>query len=199
MRWGGPLRPSSQAERGLKEAKGGEAEWGCLYFLALAQSRTGRAAEAAKTIETLTAKAKAWPSNDQMRAVHELQGVLALDRRDSAGAVAELLQAEAMLRPRGLWDAAVPQPWIWFDLGSALLAAGRDDEAATRFQLIVDRSERVYFPIEYVRSLYFLAQIAERRGDRDKAREYYQRFVDHWGNGDVDRERVADARRKIAK
>jgi tetratricopeptide (TPR) repeat protein len=89
--------------------------------------------------------------------------------------------------------------WIWFDLGSALLAAGRDDDAAKRFQLIVDRSERLYFPIEYVRSLYFLAQIAERRADRPKAREYYQRFVDFWGDGDIDRERVAEARRKIAK
>jgi hypothetical protein len=32
----------------------------------------------------------------------------------------------------------------------------------------------------------------------DKAREYYQCFVDYWGDGDMDRERVEEARRKIA-
>jgi tetratricopeptide (TPR) repeat protein len=196
---GRPAEALAQAQRGLKEAEGGGAEWGCLYFLALAQSRAGHAADAAKTVDTLTAKANAWPSESQRRAVNELRGVLALDRRDTATAVSDLLQAESMLRPRSHWDGDVPHVWIWFDLGSALLAAGRDDDAAKRFQLIVDRSERLYFPIEYVRSLYFLAQIAERRADRPKAREYYQRFVDFWGDGDIDRERVAEARRKIAK
>jgi hypothetical protein len=56
---GRPAEALAQAERGLKDAKGGDAEWGCLYYLALAQSRTGRTAEAAKTIDMLTAKANA--------------------------------------------------------------------------------------------------------------------------------------------
>jgi hypothetical protein len=30
----------------------------------------------------------------------------------------------------------------------------------------------------------------------DRAREYYQRFVDFWGDGDIDRERVEEARTK---
>jgi len=48
-----------------------------------------------------------------------------------------------------------------------------------------------------VRSLYFLGQIAERRGDREKARTFYQRFVNCWGDGDIDREHVADAKKKL--
>jgi len=51
--------------------------------------------------------------------------------------------------------------------------------------------------VEFVRSLYFLGQISERRGDRARARAYYQRFVNYWGDGDIDRERVAEARKKI--
>ena len=38
----------------------------------------------------------------------------------------------------------------------------------------------------------------EERGDSAKAREYYQRFVDFWGDGDLDRERVEEARGKLA-
>ena len=196
---GRPAEALAQAERGLKDAKGGDAEWGCLYFLALAQSRTGRTAEAAKTIDMLTAKANAWPSSDQMRAVHATPGRPGAGpprfgrRRRRASSGRSDAQAAWPLGRRG--PAAMDLVRIF---GSALLAAGRDDEAAARFQLIVDRSERVYFPLMHVRSLYFLAQIAERRGDRDKAREYYQRFVDLWGNGDIDRERVAEARKKLA-
>jgi hypothetical protein len=36
------------------------------------------------------------------------------------------------------------------------------------------------------------------KGDRVKARDYYKRFVQYWGEGDMDRERVADATRKLA-
>jgi hypothetical protein len=32
-------------------------------------------------------------------------------------------------------------------------------------------------PLQYVRSLYFLGQVSERKGDRAKACEFYQRFV----------------------
>ena len=36
-------------------------------------------------------------------------------------------------------------------------------------------------------------KIHEKRGDTDEARAYYQRFVDYWKDGDMDRERVEEA------
>jgi hypothetical protein len=51
--------------------------------------------------------------------------------------------------------------------------------------------------MQFVRSLYFLGQINERNGDTEKARSFYRRFVQYWENGEIDRERVAEARRKI--
>ena len=93
-----------------------------------------------------------------------------------------------------------PHVGIWFALGSAYLAAGDDAEAAARFNRIIDGGiARVSYPVEFVRSLYFLGQIADRQGERDKARAFYRRFVDYWGDGDMDRDRVADARKKLAE
>lgn len=57
---------------------------------------------------------------------------------------------------------------------------------------------RLFTPLEYVRSLYYLAQIAERQGDRAAARDHYARFLRYWKDGDVDRDKVAEATRKIA-
>lgn len=49
---------------------------------------------------------------------------------------------------------------------------------------------------EYVRSFFFLGQIAEKRGDRAKAKEYFGRFVSLWKDGDLDRDRVKEAEQK---
>ena len=179
--------------------------WESLYYTSLAQSRLGHSAESAKTLDVLDTKAKSFPSDRERRRVHQLAGVLALGRADTTRAVKELRQAEAMLpahgprlfRPWTGFRTAYPYLVIWFDLGTAYVAAGNDAEAAVRFQRIVDSIERREYPLQYVRSLYFLGQIAERRGDREKARTFYQRFVDCWGDGDIDRERIADAKKKL--
>jgi len=52
--------------------------------------------------------------------------------------------------------------------------------------------------VEFVRSLFYFGDIAERRGDRAQAASYYARFLDYWGTGEIDRDRVASARAKLA-
>ena len=52
-------------------------------------------------------------------------------------------------------------------------------------------------PIEFVRSFYFLGRIYEQQGDTAKSREAYRRFVGYWKDGDLDRERIAEAQKKI--
>ena len=58
--------------------------------------------------------------------------------------------------------------------------------------------ERARSPIEYVRSFYFLGRIYEQQGDAAKSREAYRRFVGYWKDGDLDRDRIAEAQKKIA-
>jgi tetratricopeptide (TPR) repeat protein len=167
-----------------------------LYAI-LAKSRLGRDAETAQALSAVTERAKKLPGPRDMGLVHWVTGVIALDHRETAKAVEELREAERTLSPHGIVPPPPPHARLWFDLGRAYLAAGDDQNAATRFERVVTRSEGVLNPIEVVRSLYLLGQIAERRGDRDKARQYYQRFVDRWGGGELDREQVADAKRKL--
>jgi eukaryotic-like serine/threonine-protein kinase len=168
------------------------------YNLALAQARLGRAADADATARLLRAEADAVPGPLYQVWVHDLAGVEALDAHRTDEAVAHLLAAARLLSPRNSYGPPPPHAVIWFDLGSAYLAAGDDAEAAKRFERLVSGVERMYFPIRYVRSLYLLGQIADRAGDRDKARTYYQQFVDHWGNGDIDHDHVATARARLA-
>jgi tetratricopeptide (TPR) repeat protein len=127
------------------------------------------------------------------------EGEVALRRGRTDAAIDALTRAAALL-PRHGWFP--PPSWhvpIWFALGSAHLAAGRDRDAEESFRRILESgSGRNPYPIEYVRSHYFLGRIARKRGDAVKAREYFARFADLWKDGDLDLERVKEARADVS-
>jgi hypothetical protein len=39
-----------------------------------------------------------------------------------------------------------------------------------------------------------MGKIYEKRGEMERAREYYRRLLEYWKDGDIDRDRVAEAR-----
>ena len=83
--------------------------------------------------------------------------------------------------------------------GLAHLGLGNADAARRHFETIVNAGYmRLYTPMEYVRSHYYLAQIAEKTGDAAKARGHYQRFLFYWKDGDIDRDKVAEAIKKTS-
>jgi len=190
----------TETRRALDDARGAATAPVSLTLAALADSRLGRQGDAAKAVADLTSQANALPGDALKRNLQLLQGRLALDRRDVDAAIRSLKQAEATLVPntftRGVLAGNVE---VWFQLGAAYLAAGNGAEATAYFERIVfSGAQRVFSPIEYVRSFYFLGQISEKQGNRDKARENYRRFLEYWKDGDIDRDKVADAQTKLA-
>jgi serine/threonine protein kinase/tetratricopeptide (TPR) repeat protein len=186
---------ATEAEMGWFE------EWKGLYFMALAYEKLGRREEVDSTVEQLARKADLVPSHIGTRLRHQLLGELALVRGNWSSAIRELDRAQSMLSTRWgeyqyHWRSEhVP---IWFSLGRAYFEAGQEDQATPRFQRVVDSTnERLWWPIPYVRSFYFLGKIHENRGDMEKAREYYRRFYEYWKDGDMDRERVEEVRSKL--
>jgi tetratricopeptide (TPR) repeat protein len=169
---------------------------GFLYFSLEISSRIygrlGQKAEMERADAELTKRRKDLPSERLQRlAQFAHDGMQARDRHDAAAALRDLKQAEAMVRP------GESNTDLHFELGSAYLEGGQDAQAAPYFERIVNSGTlRANDPLQFVRSLYFLGQINERKGDRAKAAEYYRRFVQYWGEGDMDRDRVADARKK---
>jgi tetratricopeptide (TPR) repeat protein len=189
-----------KARLNQRERNGEYAEREGLFFEALAQARLGRMEAALQTAEELLVKAESVPTEIGKRLYHHLQGELALARGDRRSGLEELEQAESMLSPRGLtYYGRRPQHIpIWFSLGRAYLETGQEDQAAPWFQRIIDSTtERVWWPIPYVRSFYFLGKIHENQGDMDKAHQHYRRFYEYWKDGDLDRERVEELRSKL--
>jgi serine/threonine protein kinase/tetratricopeptide (TPR) repeat protein len=83
--------------------------------------------------------------------------------------------------------------------GRARLGLGDTAAAARHFETVVNGGYwRLFAPVHYVRSLYYLGQIAEKNGDAARARDYYSRFLKYWKDGDLDRDKVADAIKKTS-
>mgnify|MGYP001587676625 CR=1 FL=1 len=59
-------------------------------------------------------------------------------------------------------------------------------------------TSRQAFGATYARSYYHLGLIAVRQGDRSRAREQFQKFLDLWEGADKDLPEVADARKRMA-
>jgi serine/threonine protein kinase/tetratricopeptide (TPR) repeat protein len=189
-----------RADRARQFGEGDSPEWDGLFFRALAEQRLDRATDADETLRELERRTSSIPGPKATRRVHWLAGELALLRGDTARALEKLTRAESMLAPRGFPGPDGPPAHvpIWYALGSAHMATGNEEEAIRWFGR-VSRTAHEHFdwPIPYVRSFYFLGTLHESRGESKEAKDAYRRFVDAWGEGDVDRERIEEARKKL--
>jgi eukaryotic-like serine/threonine-protein kinase len=192
---GQPAAAIVAAQRAADDGASSPVQSAAMSFIAELQTRLGHRSEAAKLDDELTRRMGLVPSEVvRNSARHSHAGLQAIERHETAVAIEELKQAEALVRP-GQLNAP-----LRFALASAYLDSGNDSEAAARFERIVNGgTQRANNPVQFVRSLYFLGQISDRKGDKGKAREYYARFVKYWGEGEMDREKVAEAKKRLSR
>ena len=82
--------------------------------------------------------------------------------------------------------------------------AGQPDSVRTVLQRIVDRPRSDTYMLEdaafYAPALFQLAELEAAAGDRTRAAQHYQRFIEYWRNADpVLQPRVARARQRLAE
>ena len=87
---------------------------------------------------------------------------------------------------------------VRYSLAQAYLANGEVERAEEKLEQILNGGRsRTARPVQYVRSLYLLGQLALERGDLEAAKSYYRRFLDYWGEGEIDREQITQAKRVV--
>ncbi|MFQ5526111.1 MAG: protein kinase [Thermoanaerobaculia bacterium] len=192
---GDPERALALAGQARAEGRDSLADYIANGVQTLAQQGLGQERLADLTLEELTQRIEPLPGTGLEFWLREVRGRLALARGNAVEGLAELEAAESML-------PAVDQntPRVWFDLGEAHRAAGRNREAESWYRRLIDlHAVRVFSGTQYVMSHLRLAQIAEQSGDAEAARGHYQTFLDYWGDGDTEREQVAHARAFLAR
>jgi len=162
---------------------------------AVAHARAGQvvaARTAARQHERLSAQLPG-PATERDRLYIAAELALANDDPDTA--VRHLQEALELLPPGPALPPADDFVDFAYPLALVHLQLGDSAQASELFERIIGSgSQRLHYPWEYVRSFYFLGKIAEEDGDTAAARRHYQRFLDYWGDGDIDPERVAEAR-----
>jgi hypothetical protein len=139
------------------------------------------------------------PSQRELVRLPWARGEIALIRGDAAAAASELVAAAAMLPRHGEILGPPPRhPLLWYSAALACARAGRDAEALEFIDYLQQGYERTFDLEAYVRSFYLLGQIQERRGDAARARAADAKFVDFWRGGDLARDWVADAQKRLA-
>ncbi|HXV62760.1 MAG TPA: tetratricopeptide repeat protein, partial [Vicinamibacteria bacterium] len=204
------LLAQGEAERALelarsaqREGEGNYPEWEGLFYEASALAASGRIHEAEARAAKLLERTESMPTQKETRRHHHLVGEIALARDEPQAAIVELEKARSLLLPRGftlMGRDPPPHVPIWYSLGLAYLAAGRDGEALVWFERITEsEGEHIWWPIPYVRSFYFLGRIHESLGDQEAASGNYRRFHELWKDGDLDRERIEETREKLTR
>ena len=189
-----PERALGAARRAQQLGAGTDAELVGILFESLIQASRGNWDESDRLSALYDEQTSGIPGPAWKRTRHEIAAYRAQYRGDMALGLRELEQAEKLLAANGGDNARV-----WFFLGEAYLDAGKPELAEERF-LKVSRmaADRLQSPTAYIRSLYYLGRIYEERGEMNKAKQHYGRFVHYWGEGDLDRDRVEHARSFLA-
>ncbi len=195
LQLGRPEPAFQQAELARQEGEGEWPELLGIYQEAMARQalRKGDPAPLA-LLEELGRQGQSQRSTPEARLALGLEGRLALGRGEVDAALATLSRAERLLPARGIeihWHVFPDHLPIWFALGEAELAADNPERAKGWFLKVAESgSERLEQSIPWVRSLAKLGHLSLSLGQPAEARAYLERYLSHWGRGDLDRDEV---------
>ena len=166
-------------------------------FLGLAYAAAGDNAGAQKALAAIKARAGGFFSVPATRFGLVLSGAMASRRGDRRAAVADLGRAASMMFHQQGWGE---EDGLVLDLlAQAYTAAGDLAKARETYEKIAPlTSGRLLWGAIYARSFYHLGLIAERQGDKARAREQFGKFLDLWKDADKGLPEIADARKRMA-
>ena len=169
------------------------AEMSAVSVAARARAALGRSAAVDALVQDHAAMAGRGAGAHEERDHLLLRGQLALAAGQPREAIAALEEAATLLEAP--LRCCTSHAAVWSVLGRAHLELGNLGEAEQWFHKVSELGDaRSLFPLEFVRSFYFLGKARAEGGNDAGAREAYQRFLSYWEDGDIDRERVAEAR-----
>jgi hypothetical protein len=110
-------------------------------------------------------------------------------------AAVEILREGVSSLPRAEGDPSSAGILVRFALASALLGGGEIESALGVFDEVLREGEAViYWPIPFIRALFFRGRIHALGGNESGASADGARFLCWWAMGDLDRERIEEAR-----
>jgi tetratricopeptide (TPR) repeat protein len=168
-----------------------------LLHRGLAELGLGSIDAALRTAGELKISVDSGPNRKAIRYYDLLMGMIALKKENFSEAVERDQRAAALLPFQYSWEN--DQALFLDALAWAHLQKGDLDQARGEYEKILRLTfGRQYFGDIYARSFYQLGRIYEQQGQKDLARQNYEKFLDLWKDADPGLPEVEDARKRLA-
>jgi tetratricopeptide (TPR) repeat protein len=132
-----------------------------------------------------------------MRYYYHLQGKIELKRENYSGAIELFKKAMSLLSFQSYPSQG--QALFIDSLALAYYKAGDIDNAQEEYEKITALTTgRLHYGDIYAKSFYMLGKIYEQQGDKAKAIEHYERFLDLWKDADPGIAEIEDAKKRLA-
>jgi tetratricopeptide (TPR) repeat protein len=157
----------------------------------------GKTREAQKTADTLRALIDQDANKKAVRYSDLLVGRMMIENKDYSGATDRLIKAEELLPFQYFFDN---DHILFMDaLARAYFEHGDLDKARKECEKISQLTVGAfYYGDMFAKNFYRLGMICEKQGDKAKAGENYQKFLDLWKDADPGQPEVTDARARLA-
>ena len=159
------------------------------HLSGLAMIKSGRLLDAAQSLRVLGDAVRDPEFQAHIRRFYHMNGEILLrrNRPEDAG-----VNFRAALE---IYD----HPLYRESMARARWQAGDVEGAVAELEKLVALTDaRLDIPVHYVKAHYQLGQLYELLGNRDRAQDWYHRFLDFWGSSDLDLEEIREAREKVA-
>jgi tetratricopeptide (TPR) repeat protein len=155
-------------------------------------------AEAQKTAAELKTLIDQGLNKNAIRYYYHLLGRIELRKKNYSSAIEYFQKAIALLPYQ---HDFVDEHAVFMDaLASAYDRAGDVEQARQQYEKISRLTcGRFLYGDIFAKSFYLLGRIAERQGERAKARENLQKFLDLWKDADPGIVEIEEARKELAK
>ena len=136
-----------------------------------------------------------WINNKLMRYYYHLMGMIELDKENIPKAIEYFKEALSLLSYGPLTRRAdFIEP-----LALAYYKSGDLEKAREEYERITSLTTgRLWWGDLYAKSFYMLGKIYEDQGNKSKAIEHYEKFLDLWKDADPGIAEVEDAKKRLA-
>lgn len=184
------------AQQARQVGKGFPIEFQARILESFIYAEMGETDRARQEFNALRPHFQAYPPRIVERSADKFNGWVARTSGKNAEAINLWKTVAQSLPDRG--SESSDQLDLFYDIGLAHLDQNNFESAISWLERIpAEAAGRAGNPVVYVRSLYYLGKAHAGLGQLDKARQYFSHFLEHWGSGEIDPDKVVEARRAL--